>query len=58
MSEGAVAFVFSIGVGAWVYSKFQRRTGNQTQKSLTAAAVVGVFAFIVFFSLAKMFLPS
>lgn len=45
------SFIFAIGVGAWVYNKTQNRTGGLTQKSLTAAAVVGVIAFVIFFTI-------
>lgn len=45
------SFIFAIGVGAWVYNKTQNRTGGLTQKSLTAAGVVGVIAFVIFFTI-------
>lgn len=51
MGNFLTSFIFSISVSVWVYSKFQRRTGGITQKSATAAAVIGVMAFIFFYSL-------
>lgn len=42
-----IAFIAAIGAGGWVYAKTQRKTGNNSQTSLTVAAIVGVLAFIV-----------
>ena len=46
-----ISFLFALGVGAWVYSKAQKRNGGLAQQSLIAAGVVGFIAFIVFFTI-------
>ncbi len=51
MSNGFIAFLFAIGVSTWVFAKFQKRTGNNTQKAIGGAAVAGVIAFIVFLTI-------
>lgn len=50
MGNFLTTLIFSVSVAVWVYSKTQRRTGGITQRSLTVAAVVGVMAFIFFYS--------
>ncbi|MCX6727409.1 MAG: hypothetical protein WCO19_04155 [Candidatus Saccharibacteria bacterium] len=50
MSNFLLSLLFSLGVGAWVYGKSQRRNGGLTQQSLVAAGIVGFMAFIVFFT--------
>lgn len=44
----AVGFLAGIGVAAWVYSQTMRRTGGNNKSSITAAAIAGLFAFIIF----------
>lgn len=51
MGNFLTSFIFSVSVSVWAYNKFQRRTGGISQKSATAAAVIGVMAFIFFYSL-------
>ncbi|MCA9323623.1 hypothetical protein KC992_00820 [Candidatus Saccharibacteria bacterium] len=51
MSNGVIAFMFAVGVTVWVYAKFQKRTGSNTQKAVGGAVVVGVISFIVFLTL-------
>lgn len=50
MSNFLLSLLFGLGVGAWVYGKSQRRNGGLSQQSLIAAAMVGFFAFVVFFT--------
>ena len=50
MGNGVIAFMFAAGISVWVYSKFQKRTGGYTQRSVISAAVVGLIAFIFFFT--------
>ena len=50
MSAAAVALFCGIGVAAWIYNQFRHRT-NSTKTSLVTAAVVGLMAFIVLFTL-------
>jgi hypothetical protein len=56
MNTVFISFVFAIGIGAWVYGKFQRSNGGLTQRSLVGAAVAGIMAFIVFLTLSNMLL--
>lgn len=44
-------FIFTLGVGAWVYNKVMQRNGGLTQQALIAAGVCAVVAAIVFFTL-------
>ena len=52
MNNVLIAIVFGLGVGAWVYSKFQKSNGGLTQRSLIGAAIAGFFAFLVFLTIA------
>lgn len=53
-SSVAIAFLFSLGIGAWVYSKMSRRVGAANISSiLTMVAVVFVVSFLVLLSLLK-----
>jgi hypothetical protein len=56
MNRVFIAVVFAVGVGAWVYGKFQKSNGGLTQRSLIGAAVAGVIAFILFITLASTLL--
>ena len=45
---------FGIGLSGWVYSKTAHHTGNSNPaNTLIGAAVVGIIAFIFFFTLLK-----
>jgi len=41
--------MFSAGASTWIYTKFQRTSGNNTKQSAMAAGIAGLFIFIVFF---------
>ena len=43
--------MFAAGITVWVYAKFQKRTGNNTQKAVGGAALVGIISFVVFLTL-------
>jgi hypothetical protein len=58
MNNVFIAIVFAVGIGAWVYGKFQKSNGGLTQRSLIGAAVAGLIAFIVFLTLASTILGS
>jgi len=57
VTAGFTALLFAVGVTTWIYAKFMRRT-NHGRTSLIAAGVIGVIAFIVFFTLFKTFMKS
>jgi hypothetical protein len=41
-----IGLLAGLSVSAWTYSKFMRTTGNNTQKAITGAGLVGFMAFI------------
>jgi len=49
MSPFVVSLMFSAGVTTWIYTKFQRTSGNNTRQSAYAAGAAGLVIFIVFF---------
>jgi len=49
MSPGVVSFLFAIGASTWIYTKFQRSSGNNTQQSVIAAAICFILILIVFY---------
>lgn len=49
MGKGLVSLMFTVGACTWIYTKLQRTSGNNTQRSLTAIAVAGVLIFVVFY---------
>lgn len=44
----------AVSVGTWLYTKFMRRSGNNTQTSLLVAGLLAVIIFFVVWSLAAM----
>jgi len=48
MSPVVVSLLFTAGASTWIYTKFQRSSGNNTKQSVIAAAIAGIFIFIVF----------
>lgn len=54
MTNGVIAFLLAIGSATWVYQKFHRSTGGNTQNSLIGSAVVGVLIFAVTLLLLNM----
>ncbi len=45
MSNFVIALLLSIGTSAWLYTKFLRKTGNNTKTSIIATAIGGIFIF-------------
>jgi hypothetical protein len=56
MSPFLVSIMFTAGAATWIYTKFQRYSGNNTQQSAIAAGVAGLFIFIVFFYVSSQIL--
>ncbi|MBL8121597.1 hypothetical protein JNM87_02515 [Candidatus Saccharibacteria bacterium] len=49
--------LFAVGVGTWVYTKLQQRTGyGNTGAVLKGTIMAAVIAFVVFFTLGLTFL--
>ncbi len=49
-----VAIFAGLGIGAWVYSKVMRSTGNNTQNALIVAGMTGGLAFIIMLMIMNM----
>jgi hypothetical protein len=45
MSNFVIALLLAIGTSAWLYTKFLRKTGNNTKTSIIATAIGGIFIF-------------
>ena len=57
MSPLLVSLMFAVGVGGFVWSKLSLSTGGARPANIVmAAAVAGIGAFIVFFTLFKVVL--
>lgn len=57
MSNWVVSLLFAVGVAAWTYAKLSRATGNSSPyNALGGAAIAGVLAFTVLFTLMKFIL--
>jgi hypothetical protein len=56
MSPFVVSLMLSAGAGTWIYTQFQRSSGNNTQQSAKAAGVAALIIFIIFYFIAKSIL--
>jgi len=56
MGPFLVSFLVSAGATVWIYNKFQRHSGNNTQQSAQAAAVSGLVIFIILYFIANSIL--
>ena len=56
MSPFVVTLVFTAGAATWIYTKFQKYNGNNTQQSAIATGVAAAFIFIVFYFIANSFI--
>jgi len=55
MGKGLISLMFTAGACTWIYTRLQRTSGNNTQRSLTAVAIAGVLIFVVFFIILNLF---
>lgn len=55
MANWVIAFLFAVGVTVWVYAKFMHKTGNNSQSSIIASAIIGVLLFVVSLMALSMF---
>ncbi|HET9850396.1 MAG TPA: hypothetical protein VFP35_02095 [Candidatus Saccharimonadales bacterium] len=54
MGPAVVSFLFAIGSGSWIYTKFQRRGGaSNTRQSVQAAGICALLIFIIVFFVLK-----
>jgi uncharacterized membrane protein YeaQ/YmgE (transglycosylase-associated protein family) len=51
-----VALFVGIPVGVWIYSRMMRSSGSDAKGSLIVSGIVGAFAFLVVYMLARTFL--
>jgi hypothetical protein len=49
MSPFVVSLIFSAGATTWIYTQFQRHSGNNTKQSAYAAGAAGLVIFIIFY---------
>jgi len=56
MTPFVVSLMFSAGAATWIYTKFQKYSGNNTRQSVIATTVAGVFIFIMFYLISSPFL--
>ena len=56
MSPFLVSLMFTAGASAWIYTKFQRSSGNNTQQSAKATGVAALIIFIIFYFIANSLL--
>lgn len=57
MSTFVISLLVAIGGGTWAFSKIYRRTGGNTQTSITMGVIAGVILFLFTYILAG-FLPE
>lgn len=50
MTNIFIALLVSVSLGVWLYSKQMRRSGNNTQSSITIAAIAAVMTFVIIFT--------
>jgi|AntRauTorckE6833_2_1112554.scaffolds.fasta_scaffold08087_3 hypothetical protein len=54
MSNGIIAFLLGISIATWVYSKFMRSTGGNSQSAITGAVTIAVVVFLIAFTLLNL----
>jgi hypothetical protein len=55
MGNFFIALLLAIGGSGWVYSKFQRSSGGNTQRSLTGAIICGLIILVIIWTLLNLF---
>ncbi len=46
-SNAMIGFLAAMGAGAWIFTKMQRRSGNNTSNSLVVAGGAGLVIFLL-----------
>jgi hypothetical protein len=54
MGPGVISFMFAAGATAWIYTKFQKYSGNNTKATIIGSAVAGLVIFFVMFSILSL----
>ena len=55
MGNSVISFLFAAGAGTWIYTKFMRYTGNNTQNAVIGAVISAILIFIIFDALLSKF---
>jgi hypothetical protein len=58
MSAFVVSLMFAAGAGTWLFTKFQKYSGNNTKQSAIAAGFVGLIILFVFYTIFKLIIGS
>lgn len=53
MSAALISFFFTAGAAGWLYTKFQKYSGRNTQSAAIAAGVAAVVIFLIFYTILK-----
>jgi len=56
MNSVGVSGLITLGIGVWVYLKFQKYSGNNTKQSALAAGVASILIFTVLLFITKKLL--
>ena len=54
MSKAVLALLIAIGATTWIYTKFMRTSGSQTQRSVMAAGISGIVIFFMIYIVLAM----
>jgi cbb3-type cytochrome oxidase subunit 3 len=51
-----ISLFFTAGTCTWIYTKLQRKSGNNTEQSLIAVGVIAMLMFLVLYTALGLFL--
>ncbi len=58
MSNALIALFAAIGGSTWIYTKFNRSTGGNTQSSIIATAISGLVIFLFMLFILGLVIPK
>jgi hypothetical protein len=50
MGPFIISLFFTVGACTWIYTKMQRRSGNNTQQTLIAVGAIGAAMFLIVYT--------
>jgi hypothetical protein len=56
MGPFLISLFFTAGACTWIYAQLQRRSGNNTEQSAIATAVVAMIMFLILYTALGLFL--
>lgn len=56
MGKGVISLMLAVGAATWLFNYFQKTSGNNTARSVKAAAIAGTVIFIFSFIVLGLFL--